>query len=391
MASLGAGCALGRAHPLGSQETTQCPPTSHMDIDMVPAFTKHQSEPQTCTLGPACTAGAAAQSPSTSSDFSAASSCITLHLDLSRSPSPDSSLASAALGAGRPSEQCLLTSHRGVPTSNTSSTSNLPCSTELWRRTQSFIAVLTTSPVVASAVASVQVHGHPTVGEALATSPVSDLKWTISGMLAYFLESGVSAATEEILIAILWIMESWSDAHRSSATTVLGDYLRHLAAFDAHRARTMSANWRESFCAMRADVVEAQAEILNGLIWDVSMKDETILFSQQLLFEGGARSLVQGEKIASDSNWQNPAFIYTKQVLLTCQRVIDQAARIAYSAARKRAQEAAAAASLSISSRAKRAATPIFAATQTMGASMCPPEAKRFRRTVMERITPAPA
>lgn len=210
-------------------------------------------------------------------------------------------------------------------------------------------------------------------------------------MLAYFLKSGVSAATEEILISILWIMESWSDAHRSSATMVLGDYLRHLAAFDAHRARTMSANWRESFCAMRADVVEAQAEVLSGLDWDVTMSDETILISQRLLFEGGSRTLT-GE-ISLAPKWQDPAYIYTKQVILTCQRVIDQAARIAYSAARKRAQEAAgaaAAAALSISSRAKRAATPIFAVTQKMETNMGPPpQSKRFRRTVMERITPA--
>ena len=376
MTSQLADCALDLAPPLRYLKTMACPPTSHFRLNMAPLTAKMHSEAFACPMGPhSSTGGTLSASPSSCASLSQVS-CASLHADAPRSPTPESAQPSANLTLSQPAPS---SSHLGgLP--NTSNTNELMYQTELWRRAQSFIAVLTTSPIVASAVASLQVHGFPIVGNALPSSPPCDLKWTLSGMLAYFLRSGIVAATEEHLIAILWLMESWSDAHRSYATQVLGDYLKHLAAFDVDRARSMSATWRESFCTMRADVVDAQTEILNGMQWDVSFNDETIQFSQQMLF---------GSPTAPSNDARA---IYIPQVISMCQRITEQAARIVYSNARKKAQEAAAAAACSSNS-AKRAATPMFSVTrQNMPPakqSMGPPQAKRPRQTVMQRITPA--
>ena len=83
---------------------------------------------------------------------------------------------------------------------------------------------------------------------------------------------------------MLWIVESWEDARRSPVTLVLGDYLKHLAAFDPERAQSMSSTWRESFCALRSAVVDAQLDLLKALDWNARMDGGAVLLSYRMLF-----------------------------------------------------------------------------------------------------------
>jgi hypothetical protein len=52
---------------------------------------------------------------------------------------------------------------------------------------------------------------------------------------------------------------------------VLGDYLRHLAAYDAPRAAGMAAQWRGVFTALRARVAGAQRALLAACGWRVRL------------------------------------------------------------------------------------------------------------------------
>jgi len=129
--------------------------------------------------------------------------------------------------------------------------------------------------------------GHPAVWEddSSPTTPMAqDLRWTISSMLALFLRSGRAAASECDLLALLWMLESWVDAHRSSATSVLGDYIRYLAAFDPSRAGAMTAEWETAFTRLRVEVVAAQLSLLRNVGWSLRLTAPAVTQCYHLLF-----------------------------------------------------------------------------------------------------------
>lgn len=115
-------------------------------------------------------------------------------------------------------------------------------------------------------------------------TPRGSLQTTLASMLTLFLRSGKDTVREEDLLAMLWVMESWDDAHRSPATVVLGDYIRHLAAFDPARADTMTASWEKSFTQLRAGVVDAQLRLLQAVNWSLGLTGAAVAESYQLLF-----------------------------------------------------------------------------------------------------------
>lgn len=67
------------------------------------------------------------------------------------------------------------------------------------------------------------------------------------------------AATEHSLLASLWLLESMESVWRSPATVCLNDYLKHLAVFSPEAVVAITADWKASFRALRAGVVDAQA------------------------------------------------------------------------------------------------------------------------------------
>jgi hypothetical protein len=230
--------------------------------------------------------------------------------------------------------------------------------------------------------------------------------------LALFLRSNAPTVSEESLLAMLWTMESWSDARRSPATLVLGDYVKHLAAFDPDRAESMSATWRECFCALRASVVEAQIELLQNLEWNARLSDGAILHCHKLLF--GALPPIEGASTAAAAvasaaaaaeaeawsaaaaaaaaaskrtrSWRDPSGACADQVNALCASVVAQSSRIAAAEARKLSVAAAVR-----SIQYKRAASPTFSTEGSEGSSYenyHAPLAKRLRRSVTaERIS----
>jgi hypothetical protein len=277
------------------------------------------------------------------------------------------------------------------------------CPTATWRRVQHFIKVITNSPCIASALAALDISGHPSVGDQASPAAGGDnLRWTLSAMLALYLRSNAPTVSEESLLATLWTMESVSDARRSPATLVLGEYLKHLAAFDTERAEKMSATWRESFCALRTAVVEAQIELLQNLEWSVRLTDGAILHCHKLLFgalpvqnvEGSSTAAVAAAAAAAEAeawsaaaaasaaaskrNWRDPSGACADQVNALCACVTSQVNRIAVAEARKQSVAAAVQAI-----QYKRAASPTFS-TGSDGSSYdsCAPlSTKRLRRS----------
>jgi hypothetical protein len=134
---------------------------------------------------------------------------------------------------------------------------------------RAFVAAAAASPILASGLAALDAGGtHPQGAPAPRGCP---LRWTLASMLALHLRSARPGADEPALLAALWTLESWWDAWRSPATTVLGDYVRHMAAFDHARAVRMSASWRAEFVELRAAVVGAQRALLAGVRWRLTL------------------------------------------------------------------------------------------------------------------------
>ncbi|KAL4521466.1 hypothetical protein Ndes2437B_g07950 [Nannochloris sp. 'desiccata'] len=358
-------------------------------------------------------------------DYSAsAGSCGTeLCVDPSRSVTPESipqPLARNFTAAASPSTIVNLPTTSVLPESTTSrshttttgpfTSSNTACPTATWRRVQYFIKVSTHSPLLASALAALDVAGHPSVGDQAPPATGGDsLRWTLSAMLALFLRSNAPTVCEESLLAILWTMESWSDARRSPATLVLGDYIKHLAAFDPDRAESMSVTWRASFCALRSAVVEAQIELLQNLEWSVRLTDGAILHCHKLLFgafpqksttaKGSTAAAVAvaaaaeaeawsaaAAAVAADSkrtrSWRDPSGACADQVNALCACVVAQSSRIAAVEARKLSIAAAVCAAQS-KKRAAATASPMFSTgTEESSYDSCTvaPLVKRFRR-----------
>jgi len=362
-------------------------------------------------------------------EFSAsAGSCgAELFVDSSRSVTPDSipqPLARNFTVAASPSTNSNLNlPTTGVLPESPTRCHKTACPTLNWRRVQHFITVCTHSPLIASALAALDVTGHPFVGDQQA-SPANDgdsLRWTLSAMLALFLRSNAPTVREEGLLAILWTMESWSDARRSPATLVLGDYIKHLAAFDPDRADSMSATWNASFCALRAAVVEAQIQLLKNLEWNVRLSDGDILHCHKLLFgaspqknkaaEGSTAAVAVAAAAAAAEAWsaaaaavaaasersrvwRDPSGACADQVNALCACVAAQSSRIAAIEAKKLAVAAAVRAAQSKKRAAATASPTVFTGSEdsSYDSWTAAPLVKRFRRggVTAERISSRP-
>jgi hypothetical protein len=152
-------------------------------------------------------------------------------------------------------------------------------------RIHEFIVAACRSSFLASALAFLEAKAaHPQV---ITCRPLADMeqRWTLAAMLTLHLRSEkVSPVTEADLLALLWTLESFADSSRSAASTVLGDYIRHLACFDEPLAAAMTDRWVESFCGLRRDVTSAQMDLLIRVNWRVRLSDTEVIGSYRKLF-----------------------------------------------------------------------------------------------------------
>lgn len=156
----------------------------------------------------------------------------------------------------------------------------------LWRRIQSFMQCVSGSPLIQSALLSLQLSGaFPAAAEA-GLAAEQGLEWTLSQMLSFHLKSGLAEATEQSLLASLWLLESFESVWRSPATVCLNDYLKHLALFSQEAVIAITSDWKNSFRALRAGVVAAQSDLLKRLDWRVRLDVESeIKPCSRLLFQ----------------------------------------------------------------------------------------------------------
>lgn len=181
-------------------------------------------------------------------------------------------------------------SQSSIPSPSTSNTFAEPSSTppmychHYLKAIYTFVATATSSPMLLSALTAIDAaEAHPLSGQQATTSR-GGLRWTLASLLALYIRTGRTTLDHEDLLAMLWTMESWADARRSPATTVLGDYVRHIAAFDNDLARSMCVSWEDSFVALRKKVVDCQRAFLADVQWKVGLDDNEILSAYQVLF-----------------------------------------------------------------------------------------------------------
>lgn len=142
---------------------------------------------------------------------------------------------------------------------------------ETLHRVDAFVTMLLSAPLLASALTSLEAAGTHPLLDARGGAHAGGLRCTLASLLALHLRTGVATPSEDGALAALWTLESWWDAWRSPATVVLGDYVRHLAMYDAPRAVAMTADWRAAFVALRASVSGAQRALLSALRWRVRL------------------------------------------------------------------------------------------------------------------------
>jgi hypothetical protein len=184
-------------------------------------------------------------------------------------PAPDCASACAARGeAPLPRAASDGATRAGAPAAGAARTRRAAA---VWRAAQAFLEAAAASPMLLSALTWVDAaRAHPAADE---RTGARGLRWTLAALLALHLRTeGTGAAPrEEALLAALWTLESFDDLGRSTATPVLGDYLRHLAAYDAPRAAGMAAQWRDAFTALRVRVAGAQRALLAACGWRVRL------------------------------------------------------------------------------------------------------------------------
>lgn len=141
-------------------------------------------------------------------------------------------------------------------------------------RLHSFVRCLAGSAVLPSALLIIEVtKQHPPV--ALGSSSPAGLEWTVSQMLALFLRTGEKAADEVSLLAALWLLESAHNSRFTFATDVLSRYVKLIGIFFPEAARALCSNWPAAYQGMRAELVQAQAQLLARLNWRVHLTLET--------------------------------------------------------------------------------------------------------------------
>jgi hypothetical protein len=185
-------------------------------------------------------------------------------------PAPDCASACAARGeAPPPRAACDGATRANAPAAGAARARRAAA---IWRAAQAFLEAAAASPMLLSALTWVDAAGvHPAADE---RTGARGLRWTLAALLALHLrtEGGTGAApSEEALLAALWTLESFDDLARSTATPTLGDYLRHLAAYDAARAAGMAAQWCDAFTALRGRVAGAQRALLAACGWRVRL------------------------------------------------------------------------------------------------------------------------
>lgn len=154
----------------------------------------------------------------------------------------------------------------------------------VWQRSTSFMQSLVASPLIMSALLSLEAKGsHPQDGK----DGERNLVWTISSMLALHLRAGYAQATENILLAELWTLEAWDDVWRSPSSTVLPDYVKYLGFFDKSAAQAWELDYDDRLRALKKAAAEAQVNLLKRLDWRVRLHfDDWINPCHDLLFGG---------------------------------------------------------------------------------------------------------
>lgn len=145
----------------------------------------------------------------------------------------------------------------------------------LWRRIHSFMHCVSGSPLVQSALLSLQLSGAFPAAAEPELAAEQGLEWTLAQMLSFHLKANWPEATEHTLLASLWLLESCESVWRSPATVCLNDYVKHLAMFSHEAVIALTADWKHSFRALRANVVAAQADLLTRLDWRVRLDVES--------------------------------------------------------------------------------------------------------------------
>lgn len=224
--------------------------------------------PSVSVATPAATTAHAASTPAAAAQQAAEDGAVhaAATRDASASPEPGAGaqLAGAAVPAVPADDAALVAQH-----------------------VQSFVRCVARSPLVQSALLSVEVAAaHPpcqlsgdcqlsAAAPAPATSAASSLEHTLAQLLALHLKADhPQAACESSLLAALWVLEAQHSADRSLATTCLESYLRLLALFSEELVVRITADWPGSFRKLRAVLVSAQADLLERLDWRVCLSYE---------------------------------------------------------------------------------------------------------------------
>lgn len=130
--------------------------------------------------------------------------------------------------------------------------------------------------------------------------PFKSARHALSSLAALYLRHGGHPSTpdsrnkeripcmlsEVDILSLLWTMESFESTKRSSPTLVLGQYTRHIVAFDESLALRMRSSWRKSFQLLRATAVESQRHLLHHYDWKISLSEAEIFEAEKILFMG---------------------------------------------------------------------------------------------------------
>ncbi|KAI7840519.1 hypothetical protein COHA_005818 [Chlorella ohadii] len=199
---------------------------------------------------------------------------------------PSHAATSPLLAAAAATPAAAETDAAAAPAAAEAAAQRAASAAALWRRIQSFMHCVSGSPLVHSALLSLQLSGAFPAAAEEGLAAERGLEWTLSQMLSFHLKAGWAEATEHSLLASLWLLESWESVWRSPATVCLNDYLKHLALFSQEAVIAITADWKSSFRALRAGVVAAQSDLLTRLDWRVRLDVESeIKPCSRLLFQ----------------------------------------------------------------------------------------------------------
>jgi hypothetical protein len=189
--------------------------------------------------------------------------------------------------------------------------STAPCGSKL----ASFVSTLEASSLVHSALAHLEIaaqnkakeNGGDTrtvrflSHESTFCGGIPTFCTAVAMLLALHRRSSRHDITEHDMLAMLWTLESFEDASRTSATQVLGDYVQYLAVFDVQRTEQMRQNWAPAFKHLRSTVTTAQAVFLKAIDWRVRVDAASFNEACGLLF--GLDSPIGVRRVVADVKW----------------------------------------------------------------------------------------